>query len=126
MYSDKKIDKIEKIIYDKINNAESSIRKNINEWLVFKPLSIYMIIGSYHRLGIPNDHLCLVLSSIGVDEKYKGKGYFKCYMKIINKIATEKGYRVVFESVLSEDVKKWLIKNNYIEIPSINNFYKDF
>lgn len=125
MYNIKQQNKITNTIIKKIDEADAKFSKNINEHLNFFPLSVYMIIGAYHRLGIPNDKKCLVVSSVDIKEKYKGKGYFKKYMELLTNIAKEKQYRIVFESVLNEDLKKWILNKDYIEIPNLNNFYID-
>ena len=124
-YNIKQQNKITNTIIKKIDEADAKFSKNINEHLNFFPLSVYMIIGAYHRLGIPNDKKCLVVSSVDIKEKYKGKGYFKKYMELLTDIAKEKQYRIVFESVLNEDLKKWILNKDYIEIPNLNNFYID-
>lgn len=125
MYNIKQQNKITNTIIKKINEADAKFSKNINEHLNCSPLSVYMIIGAYYRLGIPNDKKCLVVSSVDIKEKYKGKGYFKKYMELLSDIAKEKQYRIVFESVLNEDLKKWILNKGYIEIPNLNNFYID-
>ena len=125
MYNIKQQNKITNTIIKKIDEADAKFSKNINEHLNFSPLSVYMIIGAYHRLGIPNDKKCLVVSSVDIKEKYKGKGYIKKYMELLSHIAKEKQYRIVFESVLNEDLKKWILNKGYIEIPNLNNFYID-
>jgi len=126
MYTVKQKNKIENVLLNKIKEAEGRFSKNINEHLSFSPLCVYMIIGAYHRLGIANDKKCLVVSSVDINERSKGKGYFKTYMHLLSEIAKEKEYRIVFESVLNKDLKGWLLKHNYTQVPNIDNFYKDF
>lgn len=46
-------------------------------------------------------------------------------MELLSDIAKEKQYRIVFESVLNEELKKWILNKGYIEIPNLNNFYID-
>lgn len=127
MYSEKSLAIIEKSLDEKISHAQSLLRKNINEWFSFAPLSVYMIIGDYYRLGSPDIERkpCLVISSISVSEKKIGKGYFKAFMSVVIKLAQKHSYRIVFESVDNPQLKSWLIRHDYKHVGYVENYYKD-
>lgn len=127
MYSEKSLSIIEKTLDDKIIHAQSLLRKNINEWFSFAPVSVYMIVGDYHRLGDPDIERkpCLVISSISVSENKIGKGYFKAFMSVIIKLAQKHHYRIVFESVDNPQLRTWLTQHDYTHVGYVENYYKD-
>jgi hypothetical protein len=128
MYSEKSLSVIEKTLDSKIIQAQTLLRKNINEWFSFAPISVYMIIGDYHRLGDPEivRKPCIVVSSISANDNKIGKGYFKAFMSVVIKLAKKHGYRIVFESVDNPQLKAWLIQHGYTYVGYVENYYKDF
>jgi len=127
MYSSKSLSIIEKTLDDKIIQAQSLLRKNINEWFSFAPMSVYMIIGEYHRLGDPDitRKPCIVISSVSVSQNKIGKGYFKAFMSVVIELAKKHNYRIVFESVDNPQLKVWLVEHGYNHVGYVENYYKD-
>lgn len=128
MFTQKKLDKIEQDINNSLNIADKRAGKYIAEYKGrdYLPLDIYLGTGRYVRKYPFAENGSIVVAKIEVDERKKGKGYFKSFYNLLEKIASEKSLEIVFESVLSDELNVFLKREGYSEYQKTGTFYKQY
>lgn len=128
MFSQKQLDNIEKDIDKSLEQASKKMVKYFIEHKgkEYKPLNTYFGVGDYLRMYPRHDVGCLVVASIEVNQKKQGKGYFKSFYNLLEKIAYKKEMRIIFESVLNPKLQSFLEREGYINYNNSGTFYKDY
>lgn len=128
MFSQKQLDSIEKDIEKSLEQASKKMVKYFIEHKgkEYKPLNTYFGVGDYLRMYPRHEVGCLVVASIEINQKKQGKGYFKSFYNLLEKIASGKEMRIVFESVLNPKLQLFLEREGYINYNDSGTFYKDY
>lgn len=128
MFTQKKLDKIEQDIKNSLDIADKRAGKYLAEYKGrdYLPLDIYLGTGKYVRKYPFAENGSIVVAKIEVDESKKGKGYFKSFYNLLEKIASEKSLEIVFESVLSEELNVFLKREGFSEYQNTGTFYKQY
>lgn len=126
MFTEKKLNKIEKDINESLLIADNRMNKYFNEYKgkEYLPLSIFMGVGRYVRKYPYAENGSLVVANIQIDPRKQGQGYFKQFYKLLEKIANEKNLEIVFESVLSEKLNQFLKREGFSE--NNGTFFKQY
>lgn len=128
MFNQKQLDSIEKDIEKSLEQASKKMVKYFIEHKgkEYKPLNTYFGVGDYLRMYPRHEVGCLVVASIEINQKKQGKGYFKSFYNLLEKIASDKEMRIVFESVLNPKLQLFLEREGYINYNGSGTFYKDY
>lgn len=114
------------IISNQFIKKEKLKRNYITEHILFGKIKCYFGIGRYARIDPPFTGDTIVIGSVVLDMRYQGKGIYKNFIMDVENFAYINENRVVIESILSDKLLEWTIKNGYKQYTNSNTYYKDF
>lgn len=124
MLTKKQTEKIRDTVDKLLSNAQSRLSKYDIQHTNFGPVHVYFGAGNYVRMYPLAPNGSIVVASVDVEEKKQGKGYFKSFFNEVEALAESKNMRVIFESVVNNQLEEWLKTKGY-ELYQGGSYYKD-